>query len=325
MKRFKNILFVKEQKAACESALERAVILAQDNQASLTVIDVVEDVPDRFSSVPHGYTPETLLQAIIDERQEQLEHLIALVPKNMEIEAQLFTGIPYLEVTRKVLRDGHDLVIKPISHGFGLKARLFGGTDLHLLRKCPVPVWLMKVTKRDKIGSIMAAIDLGHKEEKGEKNDALNLKILELASSLALSEFSKLHIVHAWWAMGEGMLRSGRGSISAKDLDNYVNKEERRHRTWVEGLYQKTIQNLGEDALNYLKPQVRLPKGIPTEVIPQLVQDLNIDLIVMGTVARTGIPGFFMGNTAETILDNIDCSVLAVKPEGFVTPVTLKE
>jgi nucleotide-binding universal stress UspA family protein len=44
----------------------------------------------------------------------------------------------------------------------------------------------------------------------------------------------------------------------------------------------------------------------------------------MGTVARTGIRGFFMGNTAETILEQIDCSVLAIKPEGFATPVSVE-
>ena len=48
-------------------------------------------------------------------------------------------------------------------------------------------------------------------------------------------------------------------------------------------------------------------------------------LIIMGTVGRTGIPGFIMGNTAETILNRIDCSVLAIKPDGFVTPVRLAE
>jgi hypothetical protein len=41
----------------------------------------------------------------------------------------------------------------------------------------------------------------------------------------------------------------------------------------------------------------------------------------MGTVCRTGIPGFFIGNTAEKILDEVDCSVLTVKPEAFQTPV----
>jgi nucleotide-binding universal stress UspA family protein len=32
-----------------------------------------------------------------------------------------------------------------------------------------------------------------------------------------------------------------------------------------------------------------------------------------------------MGNAAETILNQIDCSLLAIKPEGFTTPVTLEE
>jgi nucleotide-binding universal stress UspA family protein len=44
----------------------------------------------------------------------------------------------------------------------------------------------------------------------------------------------------------------------------------------------------------------------------------------MGTVCRTGIAGFFIGNTAEKVLQEIDCSVLAIKPEGFETPVTLE-
>jgi hypothetical protein len=36
-------------------------------------------------------------------------------------------------------------------------------------------------------------------------------------------------------------------------------------------------------------------------------------------------PGFIIGNTAETILNQIDCSVLAIKPSGFATAVTLEE
>ena len=45
--------------------------------------------------------------------------------------------------------------------------------------------------------------------------------------------------------------------------------------------------------------------------------------IVMGTVCRTGIPGFFIGNTAEYVLSRVHCSVLTMKPAGFVSPVTL--
>jgi universal stress protein E len=81
---------------------------------------------------------------------------------------------------------------------------------------------------------------------------------------------------------------------------------------------------LGQDTMEYLKPQLHIVKGEADRVIQDLVQEHNADLVVMGTVARTGIPGLIMGNTAESILNNIGCSVLAVKPPGFVTPVTLQ-
>jgi nucleotide-binding universal stress UspA family protein len=67
-----------------------------------------------------------------------------------------------------------------------------------------------------------------------------------------------------------------------------------------------------------------LVKGWAHKEIPALVRDLGADLVVMGTVARTGISGLLMGNTAEMILTQIDCSVLAVKPQEFVSPVTLE-
>jgi len=73
--------------------------------------------------------------------------------------------------------------------------------------------------------------------------------------------------------------------------------------------------------VNELGGSIHLVSGDPREVLPRLARELRIGLIVMGTVARTGLPGLFMGNTAETILRSVDCSVLGVKPEGFVTPV----
>ena len=49
------------------------------------------------------------------------------------------------------------------------------------------------------------------------------------------------------------------------------------------------------------------------------------DQVVMGTVCRTGLAGFFIGNTAESVLQQVNCSVLVLKPEGFVSPVKLEE
>jgi len=61
----------------------------------------------------------------------------------------------------------------------------------------------------------------------------------------------------------------------------------------------------------------------PARAIVKLARSKKIDLLVMGTVCRTGVAGFFIGNTAEKVLSEVNCSVLTVKPQGFVTPVTL--
>ena len=80
-----------------------------------------------------------------------------------------------------------------------------------------------------------------------------------------------------------------------------------------------------KEVTNYLQLKVHLVKGFARDMIPKTAKEQDIDLIIMGTVGRTGIPGFIMGNTAETVLNRINCSVLAIKPEGFVTPVRVEE
>jgi universal stress protein E len=66
-----------------------------------------------------------------------------------------------------------------------------------------------------------------------------------------------------------------------------------------------------------------LRQGEPEDVIPEFVVAEGIDLVVMGTVARAGIAGMLIGNTAERVLRKLPCSVLTVKPDGFVSPVRL--
>jgi len=92
------------------------------------------------------------------------------------------------------------------------------------------------------------------------------------------------------------------------------NDVQKTHRKWLDKL-------LADNDLKGITPKVHLVKGNPGSVIPQLAKKQGVDLVVMGTVARTGIEGFFIGNTAEKILRLIDCSVLTVKPKGFKSPV----
>jgi universal stress protein E len=66
---------------------------------------------------------------------------------------------------------------------------------------------------------------------------------------------------------------------------------------------------------------IQLVEGEPERAISQFVDKNGVDLVVMGTVARSGIAGLVMGNTAERVLQRLRGSVLAIKPPGFVSPV----
>ena len=66
-------------------------------------------------------------------------------------------GRPYLEISREVLRGGHDLIMKEAEPN---ESALFGFTDMHLLRTRPCPVWLLKPGHGDgPFSQILTAVD----------------------------------------------------------------------------------------------------------------------------------------------------------------------
>jgi nucleotide-binding universal stress UspA family protein len=273
-----------------------------------------------------GLSVAELQAKMANDRAQRLEALVAPYRQRVEILTKVLVGIPFLEIIREVLRNGHDLVIRPPENPDWLD-RLFGSDDMHLLRKCPCPVWLIKPGKQTSYRRILAAVDIGELDlpAEVEAQRAANRQILEMASSLALSDFAELHIVHAWEAMGESLMRHGvLVSEPEEQVRAYVQQVRQRHEAGLNRLIRELNGDLGRDATEYLKPQTHLVKGGARKEIPALAKRLGADLVVMGTVARTGIPGFLIGNTAETILNQIDCSVLAIKPRGFATPVTLE-
>lgn len=319
MKRFENILYVSEPGVEGSAAVERAVALARNNQARLTIMHASGE--PRLGPLAEKHTRREAESLLRERELERLEFLAAPHRAHISIELTVRFGIPFIEVVRDVIHNGRDLVIKTTGGDRGIRSRLFGSADMHLLRQCPCPVWIMRPDDSSNYQRILAAVDFDPWEpENGE--EMLNRRILELAGSLALSDFAELHLVHAWDAPAESLTRLWGDESTEKNITAYVESERRLHRSGLERFAAALRGWIGAEGYDYLSPQLHLPRGDPREAIPALARDLKADLVVMGTLARTGIAGFIIGNTAEGILDHIDCSVLAVKPEGFVSPVS---
>lgn len=306
MDRFKNISVVFE----CDPpTLERAAALAQDNRARLTLVYPVPETSGGWLQTLTRRKAADVARAVRQEHEERLKEAAEyLRSMGLRVGTRLMVGEPSLEIIHDVIEYDRDLVILTAEGAGGLKKWFFGTVSARLIRKCPAPILAMKPGRRTRFQRILAAID-PHCD--GGPRDSLNHLILELAASLSERDDAHLHVVHAWSLVGESILR-GQSGLPAREVNRLVRVEGEKKRRSVEEFICACIEE---------PHRLHLVKGDPAGAICSLVKKLKIDLLVMGTVCRTGIPGIIIGNTAENVLNCVDCSVLTVKPEGFVSPV----
>jgi nucleotide-binding universal stress UspA family protein len=314
MQRFKNILLLMDDEPSRSHVYERAMALARTNDAQITVAGVLNALPREMQLLVPAIGPADLLALAAEERRAQLEMLVE--PERQEglaIRTRVLCGRAFLEVIREVLREGHDLVMMMAEERGELGESLFGSTSMHLMRQCPCPVWVMNPAQRHKYTRVLAAVDPVTSDE---THQALNTKIMELSISMARIEGAELHVVHVWTPFPKTILRFG-----------WLTQEEEER---VAGNYTAIPKNafcelLCKFDMQDLRVQTHLIEGHAGEIIPALARIKHVDVIVMGTVCRTGIAGLFIGNTAEMVLRRVNCSVLTVKPEDFATPVSCTE
>lgn len=311
MKRFKNILFYAGTEHYSE-ALHRSITLAMENNAKLTLMDVVKPIPSTFGMVTDAATPEELQGLIVkDHRARLLEIEADSSDTGVDLDAIVSVGDPTVEIVRQVLRDQHDLVIKT-ADGLSAAGRIFGSVALSLMRVCPCPVWVLKSDSHTGFHRVLAAIDTAAEDN---AHQMLNQEILELAYSVAQQSESELHIVSAWDVWMEKLLRRRAGDA---EVDQLASHQKAKVQKTLDDLLQ--VPNAKADDIH-----VHLRRGAAATAIGSVANEINADLLVMGTVCRTGIAGFMIGNTAERVLSAVNCSMLALKPRGFISPISISD
>lgn len=310
MKRFQNILYAAFSTQNETAALTQALILGRDNNAAVDVLYLYPGLPDSLAEQRSGY--ERWLLAEFEERVRQTRADLGLNESVPPVEIRIDSGpAPATRIIRETLRGGHDLVLTEARSA--TDGRGFDAVDMELLRKCPSPVWLARrLTRPRNELRVAAAID---PECDSPAEHDLAIRMLRLSRSLADSGSGRLDIVSCWdYPFEEHLRTSPWVSLDDARIVALASESGNRHRLALESLIEES--GIGGQL------RVAHVRGKPEEQIPGFVERSGIDLLVMGTVARTGIPGFLIGNTAENIIGKIGCSLLALKPAGFVSPVS---
>lgn len=306
MKQFKNILVVGPFD---KQIIGRATELMRTSQSRLTLMSVVPELEP--ASVVTGGGKEICLQSLLESGElADLESLARPFRfDNFHVETIVNSGNQaFLNVIRQVRQNKHDLVMMLADGLNQVRDQLFGTLSMHLMRKCPCAVWVVKPSRRKKLRNVFAAVD---PDPDNPQRDQLSIDILNRATAVAQNHGAQLHIIHAWRSLS-GEVNRCRQWLSKQEIRLHIENVKQSHRNRLGQLLKQN--SVGSEIIHIIQ-------GRPGIVIPEMVSMHNADLLVMGTVCRTGIPGFFIGNSAESILNQVDCSVLTVKPKKFISPV----
>jgi nucleotide-binding universal stress UspA family protein len=292
---FKNILVSIDLKAETEDEkIQRAFDMArQDKSTSLTFVYIVlEVVADPEVSI---FSSEKQEKILVSDGQQSLETLVASYRDKNPIDNEIICLVqvapkPSVGVIQQVLRGDHDLLMVS-TRDKSIAETLLGSTTLEIMRRCPCPIWAVKPEANER-KKIMVGIHFDEKLE--DRNESLNQDLLRLTAMFKRATTKELHLVNV--------------------VSKVTPELRAQHLSDIEEL-------MAQSKESDLIVSIEILEGDVTKVLPAYARDNSIALVMLGMLSRTGLMGFFIGNTAEKILDDLDCSVVTVKPKSFVSPI----
>jgi nucleotide-binding universal stress UspA family protein len=293
------------------AALIRAVSLAEKNNAEITLLHVLTHIGDAVEGTSfegHWRMPPAELRRAEERlRQEADDRLEAWMRPHVQanlLRKQIVDGAPFVEIIRAVLREQYDLVVAGTRGLSPVSRFLVGSTAERLVRKCPCPVWIVGTEHDGPLHSILVPVDFSD-------TSALCLQTASVLGQAFGSVINALHVLYL-------------PRVNGLVLPEAADVDLRRYRREARRAAAKFLDNfVASHTLAGVSVKQHLAVGNPWKMIDSAAKRTAADVIVMGTVGRGGIAGLLIGNTAEKVLRVSGRSLLAVKPEGFVSPVRL--
>lgn len=225
----------------------------------------------------------------------------------------------YVEVVTEVLKGKYDLVIKQSENPSWMRS-VFGCNDIDLLRNCPSSVWLIHENTSENYKAVVAAIDFSNDSDEIESEH--NSRIAYQAAAFSLCNNAKMHVLSAYNSENSGYASNYVSDPEKFELEHLF-EEERQRKFSATYLINEIKKSIDGPNIHKLSISQHISKGHAITTILEKVKELTVDLVVMGTEGRSGLMGMLVGNTAESVLLQLECSVLVLKPKDFKCPISL--
>lgn len=191
-----------------------------------------------------------------------------------------------------------NLVIKT---GHRSESLLYTPTDWELIRQLNCPILISSNQKWNSSANILIALDLS---SDGPEQRGLNAHALYWAQQWQNISDCQLHAVYSI-------------PIPAPLLALDIVEQRDYLRTHEPEANEKLCELLKEFNMTDVIPHILA--GVPNKTISHIADEIKADLVIIGSMGRTGVKGFLHKNTAEKVLHHLRTDMLVVKPTG-ITP-----
>lgn len=296
----KILVAVADPSAGLSKAVRRASALAHKTAASLELLHAIPSVVS--AGMAHAES-EHFTRTVEGDSRRRLERTANwLRREELIVNVTVQTGLPvHLAILRQVRLTSADLlVIEARKHNIFARL-LLTQTDFELIRGCPVPLLIVKGRAAWRSPRILAALDPFHSNE---KSSALDGDIVDAARAVAEVVRGSVHAGHIYRPLAPSLLGAPIGAV----VINPVPAQERAYEANVRRRFIEATNGYG-----VARNKAHLICGDPATEIPVLARSIHAGLVVMGATSRSGLKRIFIGNTAEHVLDSLQCDVLVVK------------
>lgn len=299
MKKLHHIIAAIDFTPSCRNALREAARRASLDGSAITAVHVmdeflVHELKRALSADQATIRADWLgrLQKFVDESE------VGAVAVNAEVRI----GHPFTELVEACRAHSADLLVMG-AKGSKDEPHRVGAIAAKCVRKAPVDVLVVREDAQGPFKKIVTCVDFS-------ENSA---KAVQCALHVAQQDGASLDCLHVYQsALAMSLDYGGFAPSMPAAIDPDAVENWRKDLTAFLAPLTRDVADVKVTAL--IKERVNI-----REAILDHVNEVHATLVVLGTRGKTGLREMLIGTTAEKIVQNAPCSILAVKPDGFVT------
>jgi len=302
---YSSILVVLGAERKVTAALHRGVELARRTGAKLTICQfvhypMIEIARERLDAELATMAQRDYLRQMGSWLYEEVGEL---VKRGIKADCDIvWAPILHEAVLGKILEIGPDLVIKDADYDHGrLTHSDRDPIDTRMLRLCPAPLMLVRPESPLIPKRLLAAVDVLSLETSA---GVLNQRIMDQGKSLSSACEADLEVASAYSWVPLGGEDYGASMAAVFDSIDTAHREAS-----------------ADFAKRFEIPEARMHRllGVASDVIRKSASEMKTSLVIIGSAYRSGWDRLLMGTTAESLARRLECDVLMIKPDSFMT------